>query len=104
MSEDGTPVAYTALRKGTPVISSSGQRFGTLDTVLDDSKEDILHGLVVTTRYGPRFLSRDSIVTMTTTLIECSINDDEVNALPPAPRHRRGLRLRLPRPAKDSRR
>ena len=54
MTEDGTPVAYTVLRKGTPVTSLSGRRFGTVDRVIYDSKGDILHGIIIATAAGRR--------------------------------------------------
>lgn len=92
VSGDGRPVAYTALEKGTPVTSQSGRRFGTVDRVLDDSKGNILHGIVVATRAGHRFVARDFIEGMTTTQVRCSLTDEQVNALPvvpPVPRRRK---------------
>jgi hypothetical protein len=95
---EGRPVAYTALEKGTPVISQSGLRFGTLDRVLDDSRGNILHGIVVATRAGRRFVARDCIEAMTTTQIRCSLSGEQVNALPEVP-SRPGSR-RKPWPAR----
>ena len=89
MTEEGTPVAYTALRKGTPVTSRSGRRFGTVDRVIDDSKGDILHGIIVATAAGRRFVARDCIERMTTTQVRCSLSDEQAGALPPAPPARR---------------
>lgn len=85
MNDEGQPVAYTALRKGTPVTSLSGHAFGTLDRVLDDGKGDILHGIAVATGQGLRFVARDSIERMTTARISCSLTDAQVRELPPAP-------------------
>jgi hypothetical protein len=92
VSRNGKPVAYIALEKGTPVTSQSGRRFGTVDQVLDDSKGNILHGIVVATRTGNRFVARDCIEEMTTTRVRCSVTDEQVSALPvatPGPRHGR---------------
>ncbi len=100
VSGEGTPIAYTALRKGTPVLSASGLRFGAVDKVLDDATGSILHGIVVTTKEGRRFVARDSIVRMTTTQVQCSISDNEVGTLPPAVRRRPRFVLRLPRRTK----
>jgi hypothetical protein len=83
--EEGRPVAYTALERGTPVISRSGHAFGTLDRVLDDGKGSILHGIIVRTGHGPRFVARDSIEQMTTTQIHCSLTDEQTRNLPHAP-------------------
>ncbi|APX00547.1 hypothetical protein BWQ92_01365 [Arthrobacter sp. QXT-31] len=83
--EEGRPVAYTALGRGTPVVSRSGRAFGTLDRVLDDDKGLILHGIIVRTGQGPRFVARDSIERMTTTHVYCSLTDEQTRNLPQAP-------------------
>jgi len=88
MIDEGRPVAYTAVTKGTPVVSASGRTIGTLERVLDD-KGDILHGIAVATGRGVRFVARDCIDRMTTTQIRCRLSDEEVNELPSArPVHR----------------
>lgn len=88
VNDEGRPVAYTALARGTPVISRSGRAFGTLDRVLDD-RADIFHGIVVATGAGPRFVPRDSIERMTTTQIRCALTDEQAAELPPATSDRR---------------
>jgi hypothetical protein len=88
VNDEGRPVAYTALEKGTPVLSRSGRQFGVLDRVMDDHG-DILHGIAVTTAKGVRFVARDCIERMTTTQIRCSLTDEQVNQLPPAQPARR---------------
>ena len=82
MSKEGRPVAYTALERGTPVLSQSGQRFGALDRVIGDDKGFILHGIVVRTGRGLKFVARDAIERMTTTQILCSLTDEQVRDLP----------------------
>lgn len=94
VTEDGRPVAYSALEKGVPVISQSGRRFGTVDRVLDDSKGDILHGIVVATGAGPRFVARDYIERITTTQVKCSLTDEQVSELPEASGPAPGRRLK----------
>ncbi|MDP9987315.1 MULTISPECIES: PRC-barrel domain-containing protein [Arthrobacter] len=96
-SGEGTPIAYTALTKGTPVISRSGRRFGSVHRVVDDPAGNILHGIVVDTKEGHRFVGRDLILKMTTTQVQCSLSDDDVDVLPPVPRARRRFALRVPR-------
>jgi hypothetical protein len=93
VNDEFRPVAYTALERGTPVTSKRGHTFGTLDRVLDDGKGNILHGIVVTTDRGLRFVARDSIELMTTRQIRCSLTDEQVGELPPAPSGR-GIRTR----------
>lgn len=93
MNDEARPVAYTAVEKGTPVTSQSGQTFGTLERVLDDDKGNILHGIVVKTGRGLRFVARDSIELMTTRQIRCLLTDEQAGELPPAPGARR-MRIR----------
>jgi hypothetical protein len=86
MPEDGRPIAYTALGKGVPVVSQSGNRFGTVERVLDIPAEDVFRGLVVSTRCGLRFVDRDLVEQITTTRVVCSLSDEQAAALPRAPR------------------
>ena len=83
--EKGRPVAYTALERGTTVVSRSGHAFGTLDRVLGDDKGFILHGIIVRTGRGHRFVARDAIERMTTTEVHCALTDEQVRDLPQAP-------------------
>jgi hypothetical protein len=94
VTEEGTPIAYSALRRGVPVVSQSGRQFGTLESVLDDPQGDILHGVVVSTANGPRFVARDDIERMTTTHVTCSLTDEQVDALPAASDAAQGRRWR----------
>ena len=49
MEELGEPVAYLALKEGTPVYDRQGQRIGVVEHVLADEPTDIFHGLIVHT-------------------------------------------------------
>ncbi|MFI1989886.1 PRC-barrel domain-containing protein [Actinoplanes sp. NPDC020271] len=50
----GEPVAYQVLRKGVPVYALNGDTVGTVEQVLADEREDLFHGLLITTPDGPR--------------------------------------------------
>lgn len=85
MSEEpdaGTPVAYTALGRGVPMLTSSGHRFGTVEHVLQIPEEDVFDGIVAGTEHGLRFVARDCIDEITATAVRCSLTDDDVLALP----------------------
>ena len=83
---DAEPISYMALQPGTPVVSSSGTEFGTVEHVLQEPDLDLFDGIVVKTHHhGHRFVDRDQITDMTTTAVHSSITDDEVDSLP-APR------------------
>jgi uncharacterized protein YrrD len=49
VDEIGPPIAYLALREGTPVFDPDGDRIGVVDHVLADEPVDIFHGLIVHT-------------------------------------------------------
>jgi hypothetical protein len=79
-ADDGLAVHYTALQRGTPVISSDGEEIGTVDKVLDNPREHIFDGLVVITGSGERrFVDAPEVartaeraVTLNITAAECA--------------------------------
>jgi sporulation protein YlmC with PRC-barrel domain len=78
--DDGHAVHYTALERGTPVISSDGEQVGTVEEVLDNLPEHIFDGLVIQTSGGERrFVDAPEVartaeraVTLTITAAECA--------------------------------
>jgi hypothetical protein len=80
--DNGTPIAYSALPKGVPVLSRSAVQFGTVEHVLQVPEEDLFDGIVISTRLGLRFVDRDQVDEITTTKVTCALNDEEVAALP----------------------
>ena len=80
--DDGRSISYLALTVGTSVVSSTGSEFGTVHHVLQVPELDLFDGLSVKTRHGLRFVDRDQIADITTTVVRCSITDDEAAALP----------------------
>lgn len=77
------PISYLALAVGTPVESSTGRSFGTVEHVLQIPELDLFDGLVVTTESGLRFIARDQILEITTSTVHCALADDEVAQLLP---------------------
>jgi hypothetical protein len=53
-ADDGLAVHYTAVKRGTAVISSDGEQIGKVDQVLDNYREHIFDGLVIVTSSGER--------------------------------------------------
>ena len=80
--DEGRPISYMALAVGTPVLSSTGSEFGTVEHVLQIPEEDLFDGIAVKTKHGLRFVDRDQITDITTTLVRCSLTDDEAANLP----------------------
>jgi hypothetical protein len=71
-----------ALAVGTPVVSASGTEFGKVHHVLQVPELDLFDGISIQTHDGLRFVDRDQIDEMTTTVVRCSLTDDEMAALP----------------------
>jgi hypothetical protein len=86
-------VHYTALERGTPVISSDGQDVGRVVEVLDNVPEHIFDGLVIETTGGERrFVDAPEVartaeraVTLNITAAECAnLGPPPKRGLPPA--------------------
>ncbi|HVA52746.1 MAG TPA: hypothetical protein VNF05_04460 [Acidimicrobiales bacterium] len=80
--DDGQPVSYMGLPVGAAVLSSSDTQFGTVEHVLQIPELDIFDGIAVKTKQGLRFVDRDQITAITTTLVRCALTDEEAAALP----------------------
>ena len=80
--DDPTPISYLALEVGTAVQSSSGKRIGTVEHVLQIPELDLFDGSAVQTKHGLRFVDRDQVTDMTTTLVRCALTDEEAATLP----------------------
>jgi|SRR5580658_3656520 hypothetical protein len=80
--DEGQPVSYRGLSTGTAVLSSTDTQFGTVEHVLQIPELDIFDGIAVKTKHGVRFVDRDQITEITTTLVRCSLTDEQAAALP----------------------
>ena len=79
----GTPISYQAAARGTPVLSSSGTKIGTLEHVLEVRDLDIFEGIVIATHHGLRFIDAEHLPEFTTTHIRSSLSDAQAGELPP---------------------
>jgi hypothetical protein len=79
---DETPIAYTALDKGVPVLAADGTRIGTVEHVLQDSSIDLFDGIAVKTDAGLRFVDADLVGRITTTAVHTTLPDADAGALP----------------------
>ena len=82
MADGGTPIAYSALPTGVPMLTEDGHTFGTVEHVLQIPEEDLFDGIVVHTGHGLRFVDRDQIRQITTTEVRCTLTDDQAESLP----------------------
>jgi hypothetical protein len=80
--DEGRPISYEALAVGTRVLSSSGDQFGKVEHVLQVPELDLFDGIAVKTKDGLRFVDRDQITEITTTLVRCALSNNEAASLP----------------------
>jgi sporulation protein YlmC with PRC-barrel domain len=80
--EPDHPIAYSALQPGTPVQTSDGHRFATVQAVLVDEKVSVFDGIVVETSEGARFVDADHIGTIYTTYVRTTLSGEQAANLP----------------------
>src|SRR5476651_2339710 len=75
---DEVPIAYEALTKGTPVLTTTGTEIGIVEHVLADSSLDLFDGLVVKTSAGLRFVTADQVGLITTAAVHSKVADADI--------------------------
>jgi hypothetical protein len=84
IDDDGLAVHYTALQRGTPVISSDGEMVGKVVEVLDNYREHIFDGLVIETTDGARrFVDAPEVARTAERAVTLNISAAEVAKLGP---------------------
>jgi uncharacterized protein YrrD len=81
----GAPSSYMTLAEGTPVLSSDGERIGTVEHVLADAESDIFDGLVIDVRSGPgghRFVDAPQVARIHEQGVVLSIDANAAGQLP----------------------
>jgi hypothetical protein len=81
--DEDEPISYQALEPGTPVVSSSGSEFGKVHHVLQVPSLDLFDGISVKTKHGLRFVDRDQIDEIRTTIVRTALSDEQASSLPP---------------------
>ena len=76
------PIAYTALQPGTPVQTSDGHRFASVEDVLVDEKVSVFDGIVVQTADGTRFIDADQISSIYTSCVRTTLTTEQAANLP----------------------
>ena len=76
------PIAYTALQPGTPVRTSDGDQFATVQAVLVDEKVSVFDGIVVQTTEGARFVDADQIGPIYTSYVCTTLSAEQAANLP----------------------
>lgn len=85
MTDPETPIAWLALKEGTPVIAMDGSELGKVSTVVADREKDIFSGIAF--RSGlldtERFAPADQIDEITTEAVKLTIDSAAAEALEP---------------------
>ena len=96
--DDGPQIGYKALPRGVPVHTADGEQLGTVHRVLDNAREHIFDGIVVTTAKGRRFVDAPEVARITEQRVTLTIDAAEAADLP----EHRGMRGALETRAKRS--
>lgn len=80
--DEGLPIAYEVLESNVPVYASDGTRIGSVDHVVAAVREDIFHGIVITTDHGKRFVAADQVGELHEHGVDLEIDTDAAAALP----------------------
>ena len=83
MPDAPDPIAYTALQPGTPVHTSGGYPFATVQAVLVDEKVSVFDGIVVQMAEDTRFVDADQIGSIYSTYVLTTLSAEQVANLPP---------------------
>ena len=76
------PIAYTALRPGTPVQTIDGHQFAVVQAVLVDEKVSVFDGTVVQAASGTRFVDADQIGSICTSHVRTTLSTEQAEDLP----------------------
>jgi sporulation protein YlmC with PRC-barrel domain len=81
--DDGYPVHYAAVKRGTPVYASDGQRVGVVDEVVDNYRERILDGFVIEDAGGElRFVDAPEVARTAERAVRLAIDSAAAAQLP----------------------
>lgn len=80
--DEGLPIAYEVLDSGVPVYASGGEMVGTVDHVVAAPREDIFHGIVISTASGRRFVAADDVASLHERGADLKIDAAAIDGLP----------------------
>jgi hypothetical protein len=94
-SDDGPQIGYKVLPRGVPVHTTDGVQIGTVHRVLDNAREHIFDGIIITTPDGRRFVDAPEVARITEKRVTLTIDAAEARDLP-----ERGMRTTIEERAK----
>jgi sporulation protein YlmC with PRC-barrel domain len=81
--DDGAPIHYAAVMRGTPVYASDGEQVGTVDEVVDNYREHILDGFVIEMKDGElRFVDAPEVARTAERAVRLTIDSAAAGELP----------------------
>jgi sporulation protein YlmC with PRC-barrel domain len=82
--DDGNPIHYAAVKRGTPVYASDGEQVGKVDEVVDNYREHILDGVVIEMTDGElRFVDAPEVARTAERAVRLTIDSAAAAQLPP---------------------
>ena len=82
--DDGHPIHYSAVKRGTPVYASDGEQVGSIDEVVDNYREHILDGFVIEGSDGElRFVDAPEVARTAERAVRLAIDSAAAAQLPP---------------------
>ena len=86
-ADDGYPIHYAAVKRGTPVYASDGQQVGVVDEVVDNYREGILDGFVIEDESRElRFVDAPEVARTMERAVRLTIDSAAAAQLPPPER------------------
>jgi hypothetical protein len=82
VEDDGHQIGYKALPRGTAVHAADGEKLGTVHKVLDNTREHIFDGIVVSTPNGRRFVDAPEVARITEKRVTLTIDAAQAVELP----------------------
>jgi sporulation protein YlmC with PRC-barrel domain len=80
---DGYPVHYAAVQRGTPVYASDGREVGVVDEMVDNVREHILDGFIIETTDGElRFVDAPEVARTAERAVRLTIDSAACAELP----------------------
>jgi hypothetical protein len=82
-ADDGYPIHYSAVSRGTPVYASNSEQVGVVDEVVDNYREHILDGFVIEDPGGElRFVDAPEVSRTAERAVHLTIDSAAVAQLP----------------------
>ena len=83
-ADDGNPIHYAAVTRGTPVYAADGQQVGVVDEMVDNYREHILDGFVIEDGKGElRFVDAPEVARTAERAVRLTIDSASAAQLPP---------------------